>query len=516
MHAIKNAVRAHRGLYGHRMEGFYDAFDHIDKDGDGTISRIELAEALHRLDIGLTESQIVELVHVADVDGDGNIDFDEFCRVLGLTRREKKKEDMVRRKRKERRTRSQKLEANNSDNKSLPRSRIQLESPRLRELSRMLREKSVESAVAGGKEDEEEELGHYATTRTKRETVAAAPSPPPPSLMEAPRRVFSDNDECIDEQENRERSNGERFREMEDERRRVEANKKVIRASTSFPPPPPPSPTHAFLLQNYSDQDRERYSKALARIVIENATLLDTLRRVVADDLGSYPYLLERLDQAVYGSDQARNAIGRGGGSTEMLRRIESMMATRTESIFMVRTLKEIELVAAKARREERLKYRRVLAQAVERSTRAECEIDILREALRDKKERNIATDAKAVSRRGTRALLRTGETRLKSKALSKNEGGEGGSARSRRRPRRHRRSPTHITLHFPEDWDGAGIEISVSEDESEFDECDEEMGGGRAHDDGDDDEGRLVVHEESSLPPSVPSFLSGRDGAGR
>ena len=75
---IAQQLRAHRSLYGHAMATARDAFRLIDKDGSKTLDHAEFREALHRLDIELTEAQVDEVLTVVDTDGDGVIEFDEF------------------------------------------------------------------------------------------------------------------------------------------------------------------------------------------------------------------------------------------------------------------------------------------------------------------------------------------------------------------------------------------------------------------------------------------------------
>lgn len=49
VHNIKDAIHAHRGLYGHRMQSMRDAFNSIDRNHDRRISPSEFANAMHRL-----------------------------------------------------------------------------------------------------------------------------------------------------------------------------------------------------------------------------------------------------------------------------------------------------------------------------------------------------------------------------------------------------------------------------------------------------------------------------------
>ncbi|KAF5742007.1 calcium-binding family protein [Tripterygium wilfordii] len=54
-------------------------FATFDKDGDGFITKKELKESLKNLRIMVSEHEVEELVTKVDSNGDGLIDFDEFC-----------------------------------------------------------------------------------------------------------------------------------------------------------------------------------------------------------------------------------------------------------------------------------------------------------------------------------------------------------------------------------------------------------------------------------------------------
>ena len=57
-----------------------DAFASFDQDGDGVITRSEFRSALRKLSIGLSSTQIDDVLSYVDKDGDGRISFFEFVR----------------------------------------------------------------------------------------------------------------------------------------------------------------------------------------------------------------------------------------------------------------------------------------------------------------------------------------------------------------------------------------------------------------------------------------------------
>jgi calmodulin len=54
----------------------------FDKDGNGLITKQELLEGLNKLGETMTEKDVLELIEAADLDGDGNINFEEFVELM--------------------------------------------------------------------------------------------------------------------------------------------------------------------------------------------------------------------------------------------------------------------------------------------------------------------------------------------------------------------------------------------------------------------------------------------------
>ena len=59
-----------------------DAFRVFDREGNGFISIIDLTDVLSQLGEKLSQEEVEELIHEADIDGDGNIFYDEFIAMI--------------------------------------------------------------------------------------------------------------------------------------------------------------------------------------------------------------------------------------------------------------------------------------------------------------------------------------------------------------------------------------------------------------------------------------------------
>lgn len=64
------------------QEEIKDAFREFDRDGNGVISRDELRIAITTMGEKVDEREINALIQAADVNGDGNINYTEFVRVI--------------------------------------------------------------------------------------------------------------------------------------------------------------------------------------------------------------------------------------------------------------------------------------------------------------------------------------------------------------------------------------------------------------------------------------------------
>ena len=68
----------------------------FETDGSGKISGRELGNIFRALNMQVTESQLKQLVGEMDSDGSGQIEFDEFCRVMAATFFKKYSQDELR------------------------------------------------------------------------------------------------------------------------------------------------------------------------------------------------------------------------------------------------------------------------------------------------------------------------------------------------------------------------------------------------------------------------------------
>ncbi|KAJ2695922.1 hypothetical protein FB645_006337 [Coemansia sp. IMI 203386] len=59
-----------------------EAFKVFDKNGDGVISADELRQVMTSLGERLSDEEVSEMIREADVDGDGNINYEEFAKMM--------------------------------------------------------------------------------------------------------------------------------------------------------------------------------------------------------------------------------------------------------------------------------------------------------------------------------------------------------------------------------------------------------------------------------------------------
>merc|ERR1712039_986316 len=70
------------GLTEEQIAEFKLAFSVFDKDGDGTITTKELGTVMRSLGQNPTEAELQDMINEVDADGNGTIDFPEFCTLM--------------------------------------------------------------------------------------------------------------------------------------------------------------------------------------------------------------------------------------------------------------------------------------------------------------------------------------------------------------------------------------------------------------------------------------------------
>ena len=54
------------------------------QDGNGFVSRSELKFVMNKLGVYFTDDELEEMVMEADLNGDGQVDFDEFFKMMSI------------------------------------------------------------------------------------------------------------------------------------------------------------------------------------------------------------------------------------------------------------------------------------------------------------------------------------------------------------------------------------------------------------------------------------------------
>ncbi|TFK68285.1 calmodulin-like protein [Pluteus cervinus] len=67
----------------HDVSEVREAFKRYDKDGNGRISKKELKEMMLSLGEKLSDAQIDEMIREADANGNGEIELEEFIKIMG-------------------------------------------------------------------------------------------------------------------------------------------------------------------------------------------------------------------------------------------------------------------------------------------------------------------------------------------------------------------------------------------------------------------------------------------------
>merc|ERR1711893_267755 len=74
---------------------FKEAFSLFDKDGDGTITTKELGTVMRSLGQNPSEDELQDMVNEVDIDGNGEIDFEEFLQMMAKKMKETDSEEEI-------------------------------------------------------------------------------------------------------------------------------------------------------------------------------------------------------------------------------------------------------------------------------------------------------------------------------------------------------------------------------------------------------------------------------------
>ena len=61
---------------------YREAFALFDKNGDGCINVIELGTVMRQIGQNPTDTELRDMINEVDVDGNGTLEFDEFCNLM--------------------------------------------------------------------------------------------------------------------------------------------------------------------------------------------------------------------------------------------------------------------------------------------------------------------------------------------------------------------------------------------------------------------------------------------------
>jgi len=79
-----------------QINEFKEAFSLFDKDGDGTITTLELGTVMRSLGQNPTDAELQDMINEVDKDGNGEIDFPEFLSMMAKKFRDTDSEEEIR------------------------------------------------------------------------------------------------------------------------------------------------------------------------------------------------------------------------------------------------------------------------------------------------------------------------------------------------------------------------------------------------------------------------------------
>ena len=74
---------------------YKEAFDMLDKGKDGKITLLELANVMRSLNMDPTEEELKEMIDEVDLDGNGEIDVEEFVTLMNRRSKETDTEEVI-------------------------------------------------------------------------------------------------------------------------------------------------------------------------------------------------------------------------------------------------------------------------------------------------------------------------------------------------------------------------------------------------------------------------------------
>lgn len=79
-----------------QKEELKEAFDLLDKDRKGTITAKDLGTLMRSLDHDVTDEDLEDMINGVDNDGNGTLDFGEFCAIMTRTMKDTDTEEEIR------------------------------------------------------------------------------------------------------------------------------------------------------------------------------------------------------------------------------------------------------------------------------------------------------------------------------------------------------------------------------------------------------------------------------------